>query len=56
MILADKRDYTGAAENLRGYLKFAPQAQDADTVRQQLSELDKLTGGAARVTEQKTEP
>lgn len=57
MILADKRDYTGAAENLRGYLRFAPQAQDADTVRQQLSELDKLTGGAARVTaEPKPQP
>jgi hypothetical protein len=56
MILADKRDYTGAAENLRGYLKFAPQAGDADTVRQQLSELEKLTGGAAKVTEQNTQP
>jgi hypothetical protein len=56
MILADKRDYNGAAEHLRGYLKFAPQAQDADTVRQQLGQLEKLTGEAAQVTEQKTAP
>jgi tetratricopeptide (TPR) repeat protein len=57
MILAEKRDYTGAAENLRGYLKFAPGAQDASTVQQQLGEIEKLGGGSAQVkAEEKTQP
>ena len=43
MILADKQDYTGAAAQLRDYLQFAPTAQDADKVRSQLAELDKLS-------------
>jgi tetratricopeptide (TPR) repeat protein len=33
MILAQKRDYPGAAEHMRNYLKFSPQAQDADGVQ-----------------------
>jgi tetratricopeptide (TPR) repeat protein len=44
MILAQKRDYNGAAEQMRSYLKFSPQAQDADTVRTQLAEIEKLSG------------
>jgi tetratricopeptide (TPR) repeat protein len=46
MILAERRDYAGAAEHMRNYLKFAPGAQDADKVRSQLTELEKLTGSA----------
>lgn len=42
IILAERRDYGGAAEQMRNYLKFAPGAQDANTVRTQLSELEKL--------------
>ncbi len=46
-ILADKQDFTGAAEQMREYLKFAPQAQDAATVRTQLEQLEKLTKPAS---------
>jgi tetratricopeptide (TPR) repeat protein len=45
VILAERRDYSGAAEQMRNYLKLAPKAQDADTVRSQLAELEKLAGG-----------
>jgi tetratricopeptide (TPR) repeat protein len=47
MILAQKRDYTGAAEQMRNYLKFAPEAQDADKIRSQLAELEKMSDAAA---------
>lgn len=46
VILADRRDYSGAAASMRDYLKFAPGAQDADNVRSKLTELEKLAGGA----------
>lgn len=42
IILADRREYGAAAEQMRNYLKFAPGAQDAATVRTQLTELEKL--------------
>ena len=42
VILADKQDFTGAADELRTYLKFAPDAQDADKVKTQLEQFDKL--------------
>jgi tetratricopeptide (TPR) repeat protein len=45
VILADRRDYTGAAASLRDYLKLVPNAQDADRVRSQLEEFEKLAGG-----------
>ena len=45
IILADRQDYAGAAEQMRSYLKFAPSAQDAPTVRNQLTELERLAGG-----------
>ncbi|HUS05453.1 MAG TPA: porin [Bryobacteraceae bacterium] len=46
VILAQKQDYPGAAENLNLYLKFAPNASDADIVKKQLAELQGLaTGG-----------
>lgn len=44
IILADRREYGAAAEQMRNYLKFAPGAQDAATVRTQLSEIEKLAG------------
>jgi tetratricopeptide (TPR) repeat protein len=43
VILAQKEDYTGAVEQLKSYLQLAPQASDAATVRNQLSQLEKLT-------------
>ena len=42
VILATKQDYTGAAEQFKAYLAAAPQAQDAATVRNQLSQVEKL--------------
>lgn len=41
-ILADKKDYDGACEQLRSYLKIAPKAPDADAVRTRLTDLEKL--------------
>jgi tetratricopeptide (TPR) repeat protein len=45
-ILYEKKDYTGAAEQLRNYLTFAPDATDTDQVKAQLAELEKLSGDA----------
>ncbi len=49
-ILYGKRDYEGAAERLRDYLKYAP-AGDAGKIKRQLEELDKLTAGAKPLAE-----
>jgi tetratricopeptide (TPR) repeat protein len=46
VILAQRHDYTGAADKLRNYLKFAPNAADASTVRSQLEQIDKMTAQA----------
>ena len=43
VILAQRQDYTGAAGEMRNYLKFAPGAADAGTVRAQLEQLEKLS-------------
>jgi tetratricopeptide (TPR) repeat protein len=43
VILAQRQDYTGAAGAMRNYLKFAPDAADAATVRRQLDQLEKLS-------------
>jgi len=40
MILEQKQDYAGAAENLHAYLALAPKASDADKVKQQLAEVE----------------
>jgi tetratricopeptide (TPR) repeat protein len=47
VILAQRQDYTGAAGEMRNYLKFAPGAADAATVRGQLDELEKLSAQSA---------
>lgn len=47
IILANKRDYVGAAQYLRGYLQHAPNAQDADLVRRQLTEIERFAGPPA---------
>lgn len=49
VILAQKNDLTGAAEHMKAYLKFAPNAKDADMVRNQLSQVEKAstTGASA---------
>jgi tetratricopeptide (TPR) repeat protein len=41
VILAQKQDYPGALQFMKGYLKAAPEASDADRVKQQIAELEK---------------
>ena len=48
VILADRHDYAGAAEQMRDYLKFAPQAKDAAAVRSQLEGFEKALATAAQ--------
>jgi tetratricopeptide (TPR) repeat protein len=48
-VLADRKDYSGAAQQMRNYLKFAGANKDADEVRGQLQQLEKL------ITEQSAE-
>jgi hypothetical protein len=55
LIMIEKHDYPAAAEKLRNYLQFAPQAPDAAQVRSQLAELDKVTGGSAKAQEEHPE-
>jgi tetratricopeptide (TPR) repeat protein len=54
VILAEKRDFKGAAENLRLYLKLVPNANDSDLVRKQLTEVEKLAN-ATDVSQQKAQ-
>jgi tetratricopeptide (TPR) repeat protein len=48
LILAMKKDYSGAAERLKAYIKFAPSADDAAKVKQQLADVEKITAAANR--------
>jgi tetratricopeptide (TPR) repeat protein len=41
VILAQKQDYTGAAEHIRAYLEYMPNATDAAEYRKQLAALEK---------------
>jgi tetratricopeptide (TPR) repeat protein len=52
LILASRKDYTGAAERLKAYLKLAPEATDAAMVRSQLAEVEKVTAATAATKEQ----
>ena len=47
LILAYKKDYAGAAERFKAYLKLAPEAKDAAKVRSQLAEVEKITAAMA---------
>jgi len=40
VILAEKNDLPGAADAMRSYLKYSPDAQDADKVKQQLTAIE----------------
>jgi hypothetical protein len=42
VVLAQKQDFKGAAENMRAYLKAAPEAPDAEHAKQQLEEIERL--------------
>lgn len=46
-VLAQKKDYPGAAQQMRNYLSFAGNAKDADEVRGQLKELEAITNEAS---------
>ena len=43
VILAQRHDYLGAADELRNYLKLAPNSPEAPEVRAQLDQVEKLT-------------
>jgi len=47
VILTRRHDYSNAAENLRAYLKAAPDGKEADAARKQLAELDRVLASAA---------
>src|SRR5262249_33101807 len=44
LILAQKQDYTGAAENMRIFLKLTPSGPDAETGKQFLADVEKAAG------------
>jgi tetratricopeptide (TPR) repeat protein len=48
VILAEKQDYSGAAENIRIYLKFSPNATDADTAQRLLADIESAAVGIVR--------
>jgi len=48
IVLAQKQDFTAAAECLRTYLKEAPDAKEADSVRKQLGDIDKAAQAKAQ--------
>jgi tetratricopeptide (TPR) repeat protein len=52
MLLAMRKDYAGAAEHFKAYLKFAPAGEDAAKVRSQLAEVEKITAASAATKEQ----
>jgi tetratricopeptide (TPR) repeat protein len=43
-ILAKKQEYPAALEQMKGYVNAAPGAPDADAVRKQIAELERLVG------------
>jgi len=42
VVLAQKQDFTGAVEQLKAYLRYAPMAPDADHVKKQIAEVEKF--------------
>lgn len=54
VMLASRREYAEAAEQFRAYLKAMPTASNADAVREQLAQLEKL--GAGPVNAAATQP
>lgn len=47
VILAQKSDFSGAAEHMRAYLKFSPKAGDAESVRRQIAQAEKESAAAS---------
>lgn len=48
VILANRQDYVGAAQFMRSYLQRVPDGQNADVVRKQLADIEKLSGQTAK--------
>jgi tetratricopeptide (TPR) repeat protein len=48
LLLAERGDYAGAKDQLLNYLNFAPLAPDADAVKKQLGELERVMGAKAQ--------
>ncbi len=48
VLLSQKRDFAASAESIRDYLKYAPNATDADQIRKQLSEVEKAAAPEAQ--------
>jgi tetratricopeptide (TPR) repeat protein len=46
VILADKQDYAGALAHLRNCLTYLPSGQNADVVKQQVAQLEKIVPGS----------
>ncbi|MBL8292512.1 MAG: tetratricopeptide repeat protein [Bryobacterales bacterium] len=55
ILLANKNDYAGAVEHIKGYVQFAPTAPDIDQVKKQLAEVEQRLGQTT-VTQQTTNP
>jgi tetratricopeptide (TPR) repeat protein len=53
MVLARKKDYTGAVEHMRSYLELAPNAPDAAQMKKTLAEMERLSGASQQAD---TEP
>lgn len=47
VILAEKRNYTAAAEHMRTYLRLDPKAADVAEVQKRLADLDKELASAS---------
>jgi tetratricopeptide (TPR) repeat protein len=48
VVLVQKQSYAESAENFKNYLQYAPHAADADQVRHQLDEVEKVLGPDAK--------
>ena len=46
MILADKHDFAGALAHLRNCLTYLPSGPNADLVKQQVAQLEKMVPAA----------
>ena len=52
LIMADRKDWAGAASRFKEYLKMAPKAPDADQVRSQLAQVEKIQEQVASAKDQ----
>ena len=48
VILAQKQDYEGAAQQLRDYIHYAPNASDSEVAKKQLAEVEKVLAPEAK--------